>query len=256
MENITEDIAPNCDVDGPRRPLVISVVGAGGKTSTILWLAELFARGGRRVLITTTTHMFFPDVSCPRLFCREPGALPSPILMQPMLACFASWKAAVGKVRGFPSSAIDCLAARSECDIILVEADGAHGFPLKAPDVHEPCIPQSSRCVIAVMGGQMLGQKTGPEHVHRWPLFAGITGVTADKPLSINDLIRLIQHPEGAFKGAPEGCRRIWLINRFSHFENNRMQMELLQPLRQGNIDAIWLGAVQENPPITYRFVR
>ncbi|MEO3990547.1 selenium cofactor biosynthesis protein YqeC [Pseudocitrobacter cyperus] len=256
MDNITEDISPNSDVGGLHKPLVISVVGAGGKTSTIFWLANLFRAGGRRVLITTTTNMFLPDVSYPRLFCREPGALPPHILMQPIQACFASWKAVEGKVRGFSSVAIDRLATRPECDIILVEADGAHGLPLKAPDVHEPCIPQSSRCVIAVMGGQMLGQKTGPEHVHRWPLFTKITGLKADEPLSVNDLIRLIQHPEGAFKGAPEGCRRIWLINRFSQFDITLIQPQLLQPLRQGDIDVIWLGAVQETLPITHRFVR
>ncbi|MGU0044142.1 hypothetical protein ACVXHA_24560 [Escherichia coli] len=33
---------------------------------------------------------------------------------------------------------------RSECDVILIEADGSRGMPLKAPDEHEPCIPKSS----------------------------------------------------------------------------------------------------------------
>ncbi|XNM60140.1 hypothetical protein ACLK1T_18490 [Escherichia coli] len=42
---------------------------------------------------------------------------------------------------------------------ILIEADGSRGMPLKAPDEHEPCIPKSSCCVIAVMGGHILGAK-------------------------------------------------------------------------------------------------
>ncbi len=54
-------------------------------------------------------------------------------------------------MQGFTPEAIDALVQRPECDVILIEADGSRGMPLKAPDEHEPCIPKSSCCVIAVM---------------------------------------------------------------------------------------------------------
>ncbi|TLV18301.1 putative selenium-dependent hydroxylase accessory protein YqeC [Klebsiella indica] len=244
------------DLGAQKRPLIISLVGAGGKTSTLFWLARLFHGYGRRVIVTTTTHMFLPDAACPTIFCREPAALPSHYLMRPIWACFRAWKAQEGKARGFSPQAIDALAARAECDVILVEADGAHGLPLKAPDEHEPCIPESSCCVIAVMGGQMLGENTGAENVHRWPLFAEITGLTADEPLTFGHLLRLIRHPQGAFKNVPPDSRRIWFLNQFSQSENSATEYDLFQLLRNGNVDAIWLGAVREQPPITRRLVR
>jgi probable selenium-dependent hydroxylase accessory protein YqeC len=46
---------------GAGLPSVVSLVGAGGKTSTLFWLARALAAGGQRVLVTTTTRMFPPE---------------------------------------------------------------------------------------------------------------------------------------------------------------------------------------------------
>lgn len=118
----------------------------------------------------------------------------------PISFCFHCWKANRGKVQGFTPEAIDALVQRPECDVILIEADGSRGMPLKAPDEHEPCIPKSSCCVIAVMGGHILGAKVSTENVHRWSQFADITGLTPDAPLQLSDLVALVRHPQGAFK--------------------------------------------------------
>ena len=53
-------------IDGPmdfleKNPAVISLVGGGGKTTTMFALAEHYCRLGKRVLVTTTTHIGKPD---------------------------------------------------------------------------------------------------------------------------------------------------------------------------------------------------
>ena len=40
------------------KPLIISVVGAGGKTTHIHRLAEKYLKQGKKVLVITTTHMY------------------------------------------------------------------------------------------------------------------------------------------------------------------------------------------------------
>ncbi|MCA1795623.1 MAG: hypothetical protein LC660_17455, partial [Desulfobacteraceae bacterium] len=40
---------------------VISLIGAGGKTSLMFCLARELARSGRKVLSTTTTNVLFPS---------------------------------------------------------------------------------------------------------------------------------------------------------------------------------------------------
>lgn len=255
MKSIIDPSALFIDLDVQKRPAVISVVGAGGKTSLLFWLAEVLRASGRRVLITTTTHMFMPVSHWPVVFCRAPATLPHASLTSPILFCFHRWKAIQGKAQGFSPDAIDALAQRSECDVILIEADGSRGIPLKAPDEHEPCIPRSSCCVIAVMGGHVLGAKVGAENVHRWPQFADITGLTPGATLQLSDLVALVRHPQGAFKNVPSGCRRVWFINRFSQCENAIAQSELLKPLQHHDVEAIWLGDIQEYPAIARRFV-
>lgn len=53
-------------------PSVVSLVGAGGKTSTLFWLAQALAGGGQRVLLTTTTRMFQPEPGCGATLLIEP----------------------------------------------------------------------------------------------------------------------------------------------------------------------------------------
>lgn len=65
MKSIVDPSALVIDLGAQKRPTVISVVGAGGKTSLLFWLAELLQASGRRVLITTTTHMFMPTSHWP-----------------------------------------------------------------------------------------------------------------------------------------------------------------------------------------------
>ncbi len=251
MENIPHLDDLFCDLNANASPLLISAVGAGGKTSTLLWLARLFSEAGRRVLLTTTTHMWLP-ASLPCLICRDPLVLPANIWQRPILTCFSSWIADTGKVKGFSPETIDALILQGLVDVVLVEADGAHGFALKAPDEHEPCIPQSSCCVVAVMGAGMLGKKLGPAAVHRWLLFSRITGAVEGDRLTWEMLQRLIRHPKGAFKGAPAGCKRIGLLNQLSQNEN--LQIDNL--ITQNAVEAIWAGAVQAQPAITRRRVR
>ncbi|WP_431140459.1 selenium cofactor biosynthesis protein YqeC [Enterobacter mori] len=251
MENIPHADELFCDLNATAGPLLIAAVGAGGKTSTLFWLAELFQQVGRRVLLTTTTHMFVPH-TLPVTLCRAPQALPAAFWQRPLQACFSAWLPEAGKVRGFTPAQLDTLMASGQPDIVLVEADGAHGFALKAPDVHEPCIPNSCCCVVAVTGAGMLGKPIGPAAVHRWPLFSRITGAIAHDALTWPMLHRLVQHPVGAFKGAPTGCRRIWLLNQLSQNEN-------LQPgnlIMRKDVDAIWAGSVKSRPAITRRRVR
>lgn len=253
--NIPEMRALFCDMGRRGKPLVISVTGAGGKTSTLFWLARCFRHAGRRVMITTTTHMYLPAQQCPVVICRQPDLLPDAVMRQPLFACYGAWHGSTGKCRGFLPREIDRLARHRCSDVVLIEADGARNLPLKAPDEHEPCIPASSHCVIAVTGGQMYGRRVMPEQVHRWQRFAAITGLKAGDRLNAPALARLVRHPRGMFKGTPSGCRRIWLINRLSHYEK-ALATVFTSLLANHDVDAVWLGAVGETPAIRCRLAR
>ncbi|GAJ68464.1 hypothetical protein MA13_contig00011-0018 [Edwardsiella piscicida] len=242
-----QDVLRDCHAE--TGPLLISLIGAGGKTSALRWLARAFAERGQRVMVTTTTRMYLPD-TLPTLFCHQPAALPADALRAAITACFATWDPVQGKVRGFTPAQIDALSQCRLADVILVEADGAHHLAMKAPAGHEPCIPERSHCVIAVSGGQTLGHPVGAQNVHRWPLFAARSGLAEGERLDMAAMSRFIRHPNGMFKGVPDGARRVWLINRF-YQSDNVTDASLYALLNDGTLDAVWLGAVREQPPIT-----
>lgn len=237
---------------------LISLCGAGGKTSTLFWLAEYFYQQGKRVLITTTTRMFLPAPSHYRELIIETDPVRQLTRCQALpdgptlVALFSHLDERTGKVAGPTPQQIDLIKGQQRFDLLLVEADGAHHKLLKVPALHEPCIPQSSDWVIALTGGAMVGANAEPAQIHRWAELQALCGIAAGEPLDWALFDRLISHPEGVFKGTPPGARRIWFIN--GDYQNEASWLAELIKLqsRHPEIHAIWQGAVRESPPIRH----
>ena len=123
--------------------MVTAVAGAGGKTTLIHALAARHRAAGRRVLVTTTTHMR-----------REPGMLLNPTPEQLTAAletagyAAAGVPAAEGKIG--PLTREVYLAGCAAADEVLVEADGARGRFVKLPAPHEPVIPENTGEILLV----------------------------------------------------------------------------------------------------------
>lgn len=238
---------------------LISLIGAGGKTSTLFWLAQRFSQQGLSVLITTTTHMYRPEPSQAQtiiekedwhaLLTHQKASSSTPKIV----ALFTEYNAATHKVSGITPEQADMLQAAQLFDVILVEADGAHQQLLKAPAGHEPCIPQSSKCVIALTGGLVINNPADPEQIHRWPIFADLCGIKAGDRLNISVFERFIAHPDGMFKGTPPHALRVWFINRLYQIDNALLGSLTALLKARPELSTIWIGAVQESPPITHQ---
>ena len=230
---------------------LISLCGAGGKTSTLFWLAEYFYKQGKRVLITTTTRMFLPAPSHYRELIIETDPVRQLTRCQALpdgptlVALFSHLDERTGKVAGPDLRQIDLLKGQQRFDLILVEADGAHHKLLKVPALHEPCIPHQSDWVIALLGGAMVGANAEPAQIHRWAELQALCGIAAGEPLDWALFDKLLSHPEGVFKGTPPGARRIWFIN--GDYQNEASWLAELIKLqsRHPEIHAIWQGAVR-----------
>lgn len=205
----------------PPGPAVVALVGAGGKTRALHLLARFFAAQGRRVLVTTTTHMMHPDRETPP--CRDfpvdlrpglegprrPGvALPPSSAMG--LALYSREVDASGKVKGIHPSWVPALKA--SWDRVLVEADGSRRLPLKAPAEHEPVLPPDPDLVVGCVGLSAVGRPLGPEAVHRPERFSALTGCPLGAPVTLDHLAALVRHPEGLFRQAAGA--RVILFNQ------------------------------------------
>lgn len=130
--------------------MTVCVVGSGGKTTLIKKLAHRFRKEGKTVLVTTSTHMF-----------REPDTLVTDDAAAILRAMEQrGWvMAGVGegaKIRALSPETYAAVCARA--DVVLVEADGSKGLPLKFPNATEPVIPENADEIIVVCGLNALGQ--------------------------------------------------------------------------------------------------
>ena len=146
---------------------IISYVGAGGKTSSIYQDAAAFVNEGKKVMITTTTHMYVPkdrvfidgrEKSCEKLRGEVAGILKKNGLCVCGTILSDNKKTeiyAVGKCAGndaveeqqkmelekFKTLSVKQLTAVcKEADVVLIEADGAAHKAAKAPEAWEPAV--------------------------------------------------------------------------------------------------------------------
>ena len=255
-----DDFLAHCIVSGESR--VVSLVGAGGKTSTLFWLADALQQRGARVLITTTTRMQFPDSRFGFHCFVEPDfparmAQAAALTDTPRIAAvFSAFDAGLQKATGCLPAEVDALKAAGVADVILVEADGAHHQSLKAPAAHEPCIPASSDMVVALTGGEVLLRPAQASGIHRWAEFSVLTGVREGDLLDEAVFDRLLSDPAGMFKNTPARAHRHWVINAQSTGDAGVFSM--LESLMKSHpeLDGVWLGNMRNPNPFTQAWVR
>ena len=146
---------------------ITSVIGSGGKTSLISYLASHLSEKGS-VIITTTTHILpFTDYPFSDYLSES---LNSHTIMVVGTLC------ANGKLT-VPHQNIEELSKFA--DYVLVEADGSKGLPLKAHADYEPVILSSSNAIIAVIGIDGIG-KPIYEAAHRPEIYASLLSTSID----------------------------------------------------------------------------
>ncbi len=200
-------------------PTIITLVGAGGKTTLLRRLGEEARAHGVRTLLTTTTRMWqhqFEAIAPHAYAPSQDAALAAArnLAAGDVLMLARAPMPAEGKVTGIPPSWVDALAQAQAADLIIVEGDGSRERPLKAPAPHEPAVPQNTALFVVVAGWRGVGRPLGERTVHRPDRFARLAGIRVGEPISPNAVARVLAHREGGLKGSPAHARRVLLINQ------------------------------------------
>ncbi len=182
---------------------VVSIVGAGGKTSTMFRLAQEIRTRGHSVLTTTTTKIYPPSpAQSPATIFLE--AFPDPERPARVAEGIArhrhvtvAWRREGEKAVGLPAAWVDRLAAKFRDLVLLVEADGAARRPFKVPAAHEPVFPGRTQRVILVIGAQVLGRPLVPAEVHRAERMARWLDLPLGTPVTPEMIVASLRHPEG-----------------------------------------------------------
>ena len=229
----------------------LALVGGGGKTSLMFYLAGLLHRKGKRVVTSTTTKILHSEaLGAPRVIFVQSDTSWKDNLREGLEnqghVFLGGRLLDSGKVEGIDPFLADELCGDRRIDYLVGEADGSAGHPVKAPDAHEPVIPASATVVVAVLGLEALGRRMGPDVVFRADLFRKLTGVNPGERLTAPALSRLFLAPEGLFKGTPLTARRIVLLNKLDLVSEEGEARELAH-LILGNalkqIDRVVIGS-------------
>jgi len=217
-------------------PELISVVGAGGKTSTMFRLAQELRALGKKVLVTTTTNIAFSETSeADHLIVDNSKHIRSLSGFEPgTIVCLGSCRVNnQGKLKGIEREFVGKIYREHVFDYILVEADGAKRRPIKAPAHYEPVIPRETTRAIGVIGLDALGKTITEDYVHRPLLFCSITGKKMGDTIDRKCLIDLILSEDGLFRDAPQGCRRYAVFNKADHTDREQEARIAIQELLQ-----------------------
>jgi probable selenium-dependent hydroxylase accessory protein YqeC len=198
---------------------VISLTGAGGKTTLMFRLAkELFLKG-KRVVTTTTTKILEPaSGETVSLFINldeeELKQFVHKHLDEYKHITIARERLESGKLKGVSSDLVNDFWSSNEIDYIIIEADGAAGRPVKAPREGEPVIPSSTTLVVAILGVDGVEREVNEENVFQAERVSKLTGIPIGKKMTDEAMAILMTHPEGIFKGTPSSSRVIAFLNK------------------------------------------
>jgi probable selenium-dependent hydroxylase accessory protein YqeC len=242
-----------------RKNEVISLVGGGGKTTLMFALARELSLSGQKVITTTTTRMAASEPSrygSPFLLLEKDEekliqSLPGNLERYGHITIAREISPEQNKLRGIAPKTVDKIAILKLASII-VEADGARGKPIKAPNATEPVIPECTTLVIPVLGMDALGAKLSEEKVFRPEIISRITGLALGELITEDIIAVLLTHPQGIAKGSPPGARIVPLLNKIDQSNVSLGRALALKVLEKGRprISKVVLGQLKSDEPV------
>lgn len=188
---------------------LVSIVGAGGKSTILRTLGEELAEANARVVLTTTTMLAESQVREP--ICWSDLSSEIEARLSPGVPLFVVGGRVPEKVLGPSPITVDRIFGETSVDFVLVEADGARHMLIKAPAEHEPVIPAASTTVIVTASIDAIGARIS-DVAHRPELVAALAGLSINDPVSTGAAARVLLHPTGGLKGIPRTARVVMAI--------------------------------------------
>jgi len=237
---------------------VISIVGAGGKTTLMFRLAKELCLRGEKVVTTTTTKILEPapgetgflfvasDEERIKDFVRGH-------LGQYDHVTVARERLESGKLKGVTPGLVDELCRFPGVDAVIIEADGAARRPVKAPRESEPVIARSTSLTVGILGVDGLEMTLSEETVFQPERVSKITGIPMGQRLTDEAMATLVTHPEGILKGTPFSSRVVAFLNKVdipNGLEKAKGIAHKILDQKHKQIERVVLGQLKSDPPV------
>jgi probable selenium-dependent hydroxylase accessory protein YqeC len=237
---------------------VVSLVGAGGKTTLMFRLAKELVLSGKKVVTTTTTKIFEPTVEETNFLFIDPdeGKIKNFVrhhLDQYHHITVAQTRIGSGKLKGISPNLVKELWSLDGMDTIIVEADGAAGRTIKAPREGEPVFPSNTTLVVAILGVDGMEMELNEQNVFQPERISKLTGISIGERMTDEGMAILMTHPEGVFKGAPSSSRVVAFLNKVDIPNGLKKGKNISQKIfdkGHRQIERIVLGQLKKEPSV------
>jgi probable selenium-dependent hydroxylase accessory protein YqeC len=221
---------------------VISIIGSGGKSSLIKYLAKSFSH--ERVLISTTTKMLYPkEGEADFLWINKTYENEGEIRTGVTIAGDKVLGDDVLKLQ-LPNNP-NFLSSMLKFDKVLLEADGSKGLPLKGWADFEPVILPETTMTIGVLPITAIGKPITKDYIHRLPLWLEFTGAKEGSLISEENLKDTITNEKGLWAKA-KGDKILYIsqVEDGEELKTAKKVVELLPVQCRGQLKAIVAGSV------------
>lgn len=217
---------------------VVSIVGSGGKTTLMNYLAKEFNK--RKVLVSTTTKIRIPsqDFYDFIAFNKEEADAIKNINNKGIYVLGSKIKD--NKLESFDLEYMKSIT--DNFDIVLLEADGSKEKYIKGWNETEPVILDNTTITIGIINLEILGKLVNENNVHRVEQFMDLTGAKLNDVIEKEHLIAVIRGEKGLFKNSKG--RRILLINGVKDNKTRKIANEITETIlkKHNKIDEVIIG--------------
>ncbi|KUO63068.1 MAG: hypothetical protein APF84_11110 [Gracilibacter sp. BRH_c7a] len=144
---------------------VITMIGAGGKTTALVRLIQELSAHGTKVIATTTTKVY--PIDCATIWVDvipPPDDIRYPCFWYKEESNDGKW---IGPDTEKVEEAIDYDKNHNNNRVWIIEGDGARSLYLKCWAGHEPQIPSNTDCVVLIISAGLWGKTLHSKDVHR-----------------------------------------------------------------------------------------
>lgn len=217
---------------------VVSIVGSGGKTTLMNYLAKEFSN--KKVLVSTTTKIRVPSQGFYDFiaFNKEEADVIKDINNKGIYVLGSKIKD--NKLESFDLGYMESIT--DNFDVVFLEADGSKEKFVKGWNETEPVILDNTTITIGIINLEILGKLVNEDNVHRVEQFMDLTRAKINDVIGKEHLIAVVIGEKGLFKNSKG--RRILLINGVKDHKTRKIAHEITDVILKNHnmIDEVIIG--------------
>lgn len=219
---------------------IVTVVGAGGKTSFINYFTRYY-KDKFKVLLTTTTKIYAPtDERYKDIYLIDNKNILE-IHSNGIIVC-GKYINEENKIIGLDFKELDLIIPKF--DIIFIEGDGSKRKKLKGWNKLEPVVYENTTQTIGIVDITSLGMDINEENIHRLNEFKKLVS-KSEGAINILDIKNVVLNPNGLFKNARG--KKILFINKVENTYYETLSKKLISEIKKDNSEiSIFYGSIKK----------